>query len=190
MIRKVYSYAPYEFQRTFLELRETIDKLSIINTGLEPVSERLIRNLKNKAVKQFNNERICEHDSFHIWSELFDRIFDFSDRDYHLLKMINETYWFEFCYHLRIKQNDNVPEYIIDYWKENLDYDTRNMYNQLIDLAIQVREKHIVLSPFILSRIEERYREKERIDELLMDLYDGKERINIERNYMYRSKLQ
>jgi hypothetical protein len=187
MIKEVYSYAPYDFQRTFLELRDAIDSLSTLDRGLEDLSVGILRKLKDRAFSQYHTERLCDHDSFSIWSELFDRFLETSD--YKLLKDTNETFWFEFCYHLRIKENENVPRPVLEYWKENLEYDSRNMYNQLIDYARILKDKNVKLSEDLLVRIRDREEERRMIDELIEELYDGKEMVDIEKNYTYRSKL-
>lgn len=189
MKQDVYSYAPYDFQRTFLNLRNEIDSINFTDLRLEPVKRELIRNLKKKAVEDHGSVGICNNITYDIWSELFDILIESETPDYNLLKNINETYWFEFCYHLRITANDFVPRSIIDHWKENIPYDIKNMYYQLIDLAKEVKLAGFRLSDTLNDLIRTRDKEKKEIDDILLELYDGERTASIQRQYTYRSRL-
>jgi hypothetical protein len=177
IIDKIYSFAPYKFQRDFRDLRKEIDSIKDTAIQWEPLRKQKIAHCKEKALvsfpKKFRHGDLIE--GLNLWNTLFDTILSHDPVDYKLLKNINETFWYQFCYHLRLDSNGNVPEWVLDRWMEDLEFDSRELYYQQLDIANDCLESGYRLPETILKAIESRKRDKAELDRELKDLYDGED---------------
>jgi hypothetical protein len=187
----VYSYAPYEFQRVFRALRNMIDQ-KVDGSMSDLRSHNLVR-WKGDAVKEYSYLPFVTkdmNDSFILWNEAFDIVL--SHGDLPLLTHINETFWFDVCYHLRLDSNENVPDKILVAWEEHLPYDAKRLKDQLVDDCIKLTEAGATFSTQAMAVIEKKIESDREYLELIDDLYDGQDQdvelSEMRRTYSYRSR--
>ena len=114
----VYANAPLDFQRDYKILRESL-KISKANMPYSN-SREYIGSLFDKAMSSFPDSQFRsvvakKNDFAAVFRESLAR--GASNED---LFEIAEDFWFFFCYHLRLKYNDNVRRDILDQWRERL----------------------------------------------------------------------
>ena len=143
-VRDVYNYAPFEFQRKYLDLRElfhgrknalnwdaktykTVSGPIFVNTFLE-FSEKSFPELKRPYL---------------VVKKLIESLVDCGEWDFKLLEEVCTNFWFLFCYHLRLKKNcrKNIPRESISYWESEIEFEN-NRYRRIIgDLLVEIAEK-------------------------------------------------
>ena len=194
IVDKIYSFAPYDFQRDFRDLRKEIDSIKDTSIQLEPFRKQRIARYKDKAYgsfpKKFGNGDLA--DGIELWSSFFDSALSHDPVDYRLLKNMNETFWYQFCYHLRLDSNGNVPDRVLDRWREDLEYDSRELYYQQLDIAGGCLGSGYHFPEKVLDAIESWKKEKDQLERELNGLYDG-EAVHEELRdpkYSYSSRLK
>ncbi len=195
IVSEVYSFAPFDFQRSFRKIRKSLGFTNEIDICFENIHLENIIKQKEIAESDFKNVGYnipLMQSSYQLWSESFDYIVNESKVDYESLIRINESFWFHFCYYLRLKQNENVPADVIEHWKSLLPYDVKNRNNELIDEVNKLVEKGFEPSDEVFSILQQRIEELNEIKDINEDLYDGEDIIEDlkTRKYSYRSKLR
>lgn len=117
-IDEIYSEAPFAFQNDYRRLRENL-KIAQKGAAMENYYD-LVRSLYEKAMESFPSESFPDMD---VPPSQFKAVFPIAlderitiDR----LQMISETFWFHFCYHLRLHEgcHANVPESTLSAWRQ------------------------------------------------------------------------
>lgn len=138
-VHEVYKFAPFEFQRQFLNVREIFYGMNNAfnwdaNTYLTLSAPQFFKALDSFPSRDFPqlNERM------QITRQLAEIILYNSNVDNNLLRDIMTTFWFHFCYYLRThnEAHDNVPENYITYWNSILETEDaryRKIYADIIE---------------------------------------------------------
>lgn len=162
-IDEVYSNAPLDFQRDYRMLRESL-KISKVNM---PYSNRreYIGSLFDKAMSSFPDakfKQITKHknDFAAVFREVLAN--GASNED---LFDIAEDFWFFFCYHLRVKYNENVRRDIVDQWREKLPLETSRYEASIQNYAHQFCPDSS--NPAVQKLLRERETRLEELDGLL-----------------------
>lgn len=161
-IDEVYSEAPFEFQNDYRVLRENL-KQARSNVPLSNHTD-LVRGLYAKAMSAYPMESF---ESTRIQKEQFRKVFDqaldeglTADR----LQQISETFWFYFCYHLRLHRDchENVSAETLRIWREALP-EAGEVYEEKMQNYAYYLFPYGSDDPVINGLLEDR---KERLDEL------------------------
>ncbi len=195
IVSEVYSYAPFDFQRSFRNIRGSLGFTNEIDICFENIHLDNIKKQKSIAESDFKSVDYnipILHSSFRLWSESFDFLVNESKVDYETLININESFWFHFCYYLRLKQNENVPIDVIDHWKNLLPYDVKNRNNEIIHEVKKIIITGFEPSEEVSAIIKKRDDEINELISINDDLYDGEDTIDElkDRKYSYHSKIR
>lgn len=118
-IDEVYEGAPFVFQNDFRKLREAI-KISRTTIPMKNYHD-YIKGLFETAVSSFPPEFGYLGQRFEEFESTFSLALSENAKP-EMLYEISETFWFFFCYHLRLNSrcHENVPPSTLDVWKEVL----------------------------------------------------------------------
>lgn len=118
-IDEVYSDAPFKFQNDFRKIREAL-KISRKNNPLQNY-HGYIEGLFNEAVSSFPPEFGFIGPRFEEFKATF-RLALSKNAPPNELFVISETFWFFFCYHLRLNSrcHENVPPSTLEVWRQVL----------------------------------------------------------------------
>lgn len=161
-IDEVYSEAPFEFQNDYRVLRENL-KQARLSVPLSNHTD-LVRGLYAKAMSAYPMESF---ESTRIQKEQFRKVFDQAldegltvDR----LQQISETFWFYFCYHLRLHRDchENVSAETLRIWREALP-EAGEVYEEKMQNYAHYLFPDGSDDPVIKKLLEDR---RERLDEL------------------------
>ena len=187
-VRDVYKYAPFDFQREYLDLREAF------------YGEKNAFNWDALAYKT-----ISAHLLVNAFSKFPEKSFPKLNRQYAVVKTLIETtlreewefklveevctnFWFLFCYHLRLNKRcrENIPEESISCWEGRIEFEDIRYRRIIGDLLIEITENHQnILKDELLKeeydwRMKDLKETEEIIDELGEDLkglgYFGKKK--------------
>ena len=161
-IDELYSEAPFEFQNDYRVLRENL-KQAGSNIPLSNHMD-LVRGLYANAMSVYPQESFG---STRMQTEQFRKVFDraldeelTTDR----LQQISETFWFYFCYHLRLHRDchENVSAETLRIWREALP-EAGEVYEEKMQNYAYYLFPDGSDDPVINELLEDR---KERLDEL------------------------
>ena len=142
LIRRVYNFAPYDFQRNILELREIIYGWeNALNWDIESY-KRISKSVILNTIQNFPERVFPElKKEYKIFKTIVELILEEDDWDYKLFHKVCITFWFWFCYYLRLKANENIPKDSILYWESNLDYENQRYRRIIGDFIIELKDK-------------------------------------------------
>ena len=131
-IDQVYSNAPFEFQNNFRILRENLKIAKYRNLLSNHAS--LVRGLFEEAMDSFPRD---EFPGMDIEIEEFESVFNRAlDRNLSAEKLqdISESFWFMFCYHLRLhpRCHENVSRRTLEIWNKAL-LDSKEDYSMAME---------------------------------------------------------
>lgn len=144
LIDDVYSYAPYEFQRRFLELRKMFyGANNAYNWDMESYKEL------SKPIFKDTYDSFPIHDFKEIEEEydlvrtFIEAKLDSENWKFKILEKISTDFWFLFCYHLRMnpKARENIPSDILHHWEEKLSMDANRHRKSIADTIIKSIER-------------------------------------------------
>lgn len=144
LIDDVYSYAPYDFQRRFLELRKLFyGANNAYNWDMESYKEL------SKPILEDTYDSFPIHDFKEIEQEyelvrtFMEAKLDSEDWKFKILEKISTNFWFLFCYHLRMnpKARENIPPDILHHWEESLSMDADRHRKSIADTIIKSIER-------------------------------------------------
>jgi hypothetical protein len=168
---EVYDGAPFDFQKDYKKLRESLDSMSkrtVMNNSSEYLAGLFYPTMENFPKNEFKN--ILNE------KEKFEAVFkmglesNVSPKD---LYDLTEYFWYFFCYHLRLhkKCNENIPANTLAIWKEEIPWETQKMEQILQNFAEKLTlgnsNNHLVI-----SLLEDREKRIERLDVLTSKLCD------------------
>ena len=161
----IYTRAPLDFQRDYKKFRESL-KISRENIPYDNVNDYL-RGLFATAMDSFpqgfRNIRGQKNAFSAVFAYAIDNNVPADD-----LFDIAEDFWFFFCYHLRVRYNENVAPSIIDGWKNSLDLETRRYDASIQNYAYEFcRDSR---NPVIQGLIESRAERLNELDALMKGL--------------------
>lgn len=171
-VDEVYAGAPFEFQNEFRKLRENLDlaqsKLTFSNQG------DMVRDLFENAMEHF------PHKSFPDVTEQtaqFERVFDLAlkkNLSVDRLQQISESYWFFFCYHLRLhrKCHENVSSETLDHWRSILP-DAEYEFECKFQNYAYYLSMNGCSDPVIDNLVSDRMARLDRVSSLMDSLGDG-----------------
>lgn len=165
-VDEIYANAPLDFQRDYRILRESL-KISKINMPYANRKE-YISSLFEKAMSSFPESRfkpiMKQKQGFEaVFSESIK--VNVSNED---LFDIAEDFWFFFCYHLRIKYNENVRRDILNSWRDKLPLETSRYEASIQNYAYQFCRQSD--NPIIVKLLIEREKRLSELDDLLKGL--------------------
>ncbi len=138
-VHEVYKFAPFEFQRQFLNVREIFYGMNNAfnwdaNTYLTLSAPQFFKALNSFPSHEFPQLK----ERLQITRQLAEITLNNPDVDNSILKDIMTTFWFHFCYYLRThdEAHDNVPENYITYWNNILETEDaryRKIYADIIE---------------------------------------------------------
>jgi len=141
IIQEVYKNAPYEFQRKILNLRSIIHgwkyALNWDSRSYQTVSKEVILN----ALSTFPDRVFPElEEQYKIFKIVVEIMLEKEDWDFVLFEELCITFWFWFCYYLRIKKDarENIPKETVAYWESNLDFENFRYRRIMGDILIKV----------------------------------------------------
>ncbi|MDR1954534.1 MAG: hypothetical protein LBP82_01100 [Candidatus Methanoplasma sp.] len=134
-IDEVYDEAPFEFQNRYRQLRETLKQLRTNNAMyFDGASINMIVPLFEGAIRSFPKEFKSIANEKEDFVEMF-RVMIESRAMMKDLFNITEDFWFFFCYHLRVKCNENVPSSTLNVWKDKIPEETELFEQKLQSYA-------------------------------------------------------
>ena len=145
LIQDVYTYAPFDFQRDMLNLRSTIsgwkNALNWDSETYKHISREVILSSPFNF-PEFDFPELKEQ--YKIYKELISIILEKENWDVLLFKDIANTFWFLFCYYLRLKRvaRQNIPNETVKYWEAKLDFETEKYRGIMGDLIIDANKKY------------------------------------------------
>lgn len=159
---EVYENAPFEFQKEYRKLRESLELLS--GSGIIENRTEYIGSLFDNAMKTFPKN---EFGQISGERDKFETIFKMGLRNNASSKDLfefAELFWFFFCYHLRIhrKCHENIPPEILNRWIEDIPWENMRMEHFLQNFAAKFRSGADD-DPVVLALLEDW---KERMAEL------------------------
>ncbi len=144
LIDDVYSYAPYEFQKKFLELRKTFYGISNAYNWDKESYKELSRPIFSDTYDKFPIDEFKElEDEYNLVKTFIETRLESDDWKFKILEEISKHFWFLFCYHLRLnpKARENIPSEILHYWEEKLPSDADRHKKSIADIIIKTIEK-------------------------------------------------
>ena len=167
-IDEVYSDAPFAFQNDFRKLREAV---SISRKNL-PIKNyhSYIKGLFETAVASFPPDFGFLNHRFEEFVSTFRLALSENAKPDELYE-ISETFWFFFCYHLRLNNrcHENVPQSTLEVWKEVLpseeekycmfvqnqaaEYFKKAGEDEVIDRLLQERSKRLKESDDLFTKV-------------------------------------
>jgi len=177
LIDDVYSYAPYDFQRKFLELRKLFyGANNAYNWDMESYKEL------SKPIFRDTYDTFPIHDFKEIEEEyelvrtFIEAKLDSENWRFKILEKISTDFWFLFCYYLRLnpKARENIPPKVLHYWEEKLSIDANRHRKSIGDTIIKSIEKDPSLLEY--EAINEFYRwrkdDKEETEQMIDEFVD------------------
>lgn len=165
-IDELYAHAPFEFQRRYRKLRENL-KISRRSNYISNHTE-MVRTLFEDAMDVFPEKPFKDAC---IQKTEFESVFRAameSGQSQHILYDISESFWFYFCYHLRLNRDchDNVRRETIRVWKDVIPGETVNYERIMQNYAYELTHGDTD-DPVMLRLIEERESRLSEVDDLL-----------------------
>lgn len=184
LIDDVYSYAPFDFQRKFLNLRKTF-------YGIKNAYNWDIKSYKELSkpifLETFNKFPIHEFkdlkEEYKLVKAFIETKLESESWRFKILEDISKDFWFLFCYHLRLnpKGRENIPSDILHYWKNSLPNNTsrhrKSIADKIIDNIDQNKDllENETIKNFYEWRIKDKKETKEAIENFI-DIYNSKNR--------------
>ena len=155
LIDDCYDYAPYEFQRKFLDLRWHFQDMKntpfnwdapVLAKVSKSIFKDLFSNFPSKSFPSLSKQKI-------IVEDLIYALIEQEDPDYNFIQDIFNNFWFLFCYHLRIKKDayENVPNSIMSLWREKLSLERTKYRRILADQILESIDKYSIEMTDILA---------------------------------------
>ncbi|MHA1410739.1 MAG: hypothetical protein ACTSQY_10620 [Candidatus Odinarchaeia archaeon] len=142
-IREVYAYAPFDFQRAFLELREIFYGWKYAFDWDQEIYERMSINDIIKTFKKFPVQDFpALKKNYQIVYKLIELSVGSEAWSFKLIQELCTQFWFLFCYHLRLKAHENIPKNILDKWRANIGFQNYKYRKIIADILIKFAEKH------------------------------------------------
>lgn len=132
LVRAVYDYAPYKFQREYRTFRS--DSVAQTSSGLEKLVARVLINDLGRSMKAFPED---DFPALKVPSTKLRYVVETIFRDFPEKKDIgirmSREFWEIFCKHLRLSKegHENLSEKTIDIWKKNLEMEFAKYEDQL-----------------------------------------------------------
>lgn len=123
ILNDVYATAPYEFQRTFnrglykyVEQFKTLKRKKIPSKlKLDSANVLQIRQYLSKLLNEFPNDFTELFDLFLEWEDTMELALNYN----HTMSLeLLDNFWDMFARSLRIRKNENIPQYVIDQWRD------------------------------------------------------------------------
>lgn len=143
-VRDVYKYAPFDFQKKYLDLREIFygrkNAFNWDNESYKRVSKPIIistfSTFPNRIFPELNR-------SYKVAKNFIEMIVEKDDWKFKLLQKVCTNFWFLFCYHLRLndKCRENIPRESISYWESRIEFENIRYRRIIGDFIVQATEK-------------------------------------------------
>lgn len=176
LIDDVYSYAPYDFQRKFLELRKTFYGVdNAYNWDIENY-KRLSEPLFRDTFETFPVHEFKELEGEYELVKTFIDIKLKGDWKFKVLEQISRDFWFLFCYHLRLKPSarENIPPDILHHWREKLPMDTDRHRKSIADMILKSvdEDRDLLENDIIRDYYLWRKKDKEKTEKLIVEFVE------------------
>ncbi|MCX6664561.1 MAG: hypothetical protein NT038_00650 [Euryarchaeota archaeon] len=145
LIEKVYNYAPFTFQREILDLREIIYGWKNAFNWDSKTYKRISKQIILKAFETFPEKDFPELKSqYVILKNLITVHLEKENWDFKLFESACITFWFSFCYYLRLKKgaSENIPKETVSHWESILAFEHLRYRRIMADLIMQASEKN------------------------------------------------
>ncbi|MBI2078986.1 MAG: hypothetical protein HYT80_11560 [Euryarchaeota archaeon] len=126
LIGKVYEYAPFRFQILFREVRESYLDLKGNLRPIEGIHDAAIRPILTNALDAFPATEFPDfRHKVPPFRLLMNSLIDQEHEGTKLAIETSETFWFAFCYHLRLHEaaHANIKRETLDQWHRRLPFD-------------------------------------------------------------------
>lgn len=168
----MYSYAPFDFQRSFRSFRDRV-RLSLYSDlhDSQAAEGILLPNL-DKASEDFDRKEFSDlRKHKEVQFAALRSLLKTGDPDLNLIEQIAENFWFHFCYYLRLhpRAHENVPVQTKQVWMEDLETSVPNLVGQFSDLLERAVRQAPDLedNPAVEEALETYRAEREQLDSLL-----------------------
>ena len=167
-IDEVYADAPFSFQNDYRQLREAL-KISLKNNPIKNYHAYITKLFEN-AIASFPPEFGFLGQRFEEFKSTFRLALSKKAKPDELFE-ISETFWFFFCYHLRLNSrcHENVPQSTLEVWRETLpaeeekyrmfvqnqaaEFDTKGNNDAVIEGLLQDRKQRLNESESLFMEI-------------------------------------
>jgi len=176
IVSEVYKYAPFEFQRKFLDVRKILhgraNAFNWDHESYQQVSEKIILNTLNSFPKKDFMQLSNSHELvYNFIQELQGQ----GKKTFRLIQKMCTSFWFLFCYHLRLHENarENIPNETVGHWYSELDIQNGRYRKIFADIILEAYEifpdilKNDLIKDEYQWRISDRKEVKEIIDEFV-----------------------
>jgi len=143
IIKDVYNYAPFEFQKKFLNLREIFYGRKAAFNWDEKAYNVLSKSVFLETFSTFPQKDFPTLErSYNIMNKFIETATEKEDWSFDLLQKICTQFWFLFCYHLRLnkKAHENIPKETVSYWESRIEFENTRYRRIIGDLLIQAVE--------------------------------------------------
>ena len=167
-VDEVYSGAPFEFQKNYRELRESL-QTSLNQVGFDNF-EQYVMGLFESAMGSFPREFKSLSDQKDRFSSVFREaaVNGASGGD---LFDLAETFWFYFCYHLRLNNrcHENITRETLNIWREMLPERENDFEISIQNYAAQLCSPN-TSNPVVLGLLSSREERLSELREILSEL--------------------
>jgi len=182
IVEKNYSYAPFQFQKDFLKIREMFYgvrdafnfDLKTLNTLSKPTLEKMFANFPISEFPILNDE-------YSIAMALKEILLEDNNPDLNIFQEFSVAFWFMFCYCLRThkKASENVPRKTVEFWRSKIPFQKEKYRGHFADLIIEYAKSNPKISEceILKTEIDWRKEELETIDKLVDEFVDSLEEV-------------
>lgn len=172
LVDRVYSYAPFEFQRSFRYFKERLDLAQFSDIEPRQVAEGILLPNLEKASEDFRSQefgdlKVKKRACF----EVLEQLLTTGSPNLDLALEVAESFWFHYCYYLRLhpRAHENVPVQTRQVWMEKLEAREPSLEGEFADfLERSIQEvPELEENPRVADALDTYRRERERLDELL-----------------------
>jgi hypothetical protein len=177
-VKEVYTYAPFDFQKRFLELREMLyginnafnwDETSFANISV-PVFKNAFKTFPSLNFPSLKRQK-------EITEKAIEIILNSTNPDFNLIKDFSTSFWFQFCYHLRThnKANENVPKEILTIWRAKIELEDLKYRRIIADLLKLLNQNfdNVYKIDIIQEELEWKKKDDEEAKKIIEDFYNN-----------------
>ncbi|MHB8360945.1 MAG: hypothetical protein ACYDAO_03700 [Thermoplasmataceae archaeon] len=172
-----YENAPFDFQRNYKTVRDTLFDRSKSSSKSNQFWEDILLPLFQKTFDSFPRDALFKPvaDFVPAFMELIKYPSSGQTSELNIVNEISEEFWYWFCYFLRIhpSAHENVNKNTVSYWRSQIDNETqrfiRNFEDHVLSLSKEYEDisRNAVLSPYL-----ERVRDKAATLERTLEDFD------------------
>lgn len=177
MVQADYSFAPFKFQRDFLNTREILYGMQNafnfdLKTSVQLSKPTLKKTFKNFPIMDFPDLR----EEYDIIMHLQEIVLSEEEPDLLTFQESTVAFWFLFCYYMRAhdKAHENIPTHTVNYWRSRIPFEKEKYRSYLADLVLKYSEydERVEEDEVLRSEMEWRKKDLKETDELIEEMID------------------